>query len=159
MRVVHSVHYRVFESLIVSAFRLNSREYLRDRSTTEYLESTFKLSSIRIEPLSEALGSKARQPSVSINVRNSTTTELRRNQSGHDVEPTFDNRETVCSKHLLATPRLTYEFCCRIRVSSLFKGSVDRRNQTPSLLLIASREGEWVLVHLISGLEYFISCF
>ena len=77
--------------LTVSAFRLNSREYLRDRSNTEYLEKTFKLSSIRIEPLSEALGSKARQPSVSISVHHSTTTDLRRNQPGHDVEPTFDN--------------------------------------------------------------------
>ena len=141
MRVVHSVHYRVFESLTVSAFRLNSRAYLRDRSTTEYLESTFKLSSIRIEPLSQALGSKARQPSVaSINVHNSTTTDFGRHISGHDAEPNFDNRETVCSKHLLATPRLTDVFCCRIRVSSLLKVLVDRRNQVRSLLLIASRE-------------------
>ena len=31
-------------------------------------------------------------------------------------------------------------FCCRIRVSSLFKVLVDRRNQARSLFLIASRE-------------------
>jgi hypothetical protein len=113
--------------LTVSAFRLNSREYLRGRATTEYL------SSIKIESLSESLGSKARQPSV----HNSTTTDFGRNQSDHDVEPsTFDNRKTVCSKPLLATPRLIYVFCCRIQVSS-FKGSVDHQNEARSLLLLA----------------------
>ena len=117
--------------LTVSAFRLNSRDYLRDRSTDEYLENTFKLSSIRTEPLSDALGSKARQPSVFINVHNSTTMDSGRHISGHDVErlePSFDNRETVCFKHLLAIPRLINVFCCRIQVSSLFKSSVDCRN-------------------------------
>ena len=126
--------------LTVSAFRLNSRDYLRDRSTDEYPENTFNLSSIRTEPLSDALGSKARQPSVFINVHNSTTTDSGRHISGHDVEPSFDNRETVCSKHLLATPRLTDVFCCRIQVSSLFKSSVDFRNETRSLLFVATRE-------------------
>jgi len=71
---------------------LNSRDYLRDRSTTNNLESTFKLSSIRIEPQSEA-----RQPSVSINVHHSTITDYGRNPSDRDVEPTLDNRKTGTS--------------------------------------------------------------
>jgi hypothetical protein len=123
--------------LIVSAFRLNSRDYLRDRSTTKSSENTFNLSSIRFEPLSEALRSKARQPSVSINVHNLTTTDLGRHISGHEVESPCNNQKTVCSKHLLTTPRLTDAFCCRIQISSLFKGSVDCRNPARSLLLLA----------------------
>jgi len=71
---------------------LNSRDYIRDRSTTDNLESTFKLSSIRIKPLSEA-----RQPSVSINVHHSTITDYGRNPSDHDVEPTLDNRKSGTS--------------------------------------------------------------
>ena len=124
--------------LTVFAFRLNSRDYLRDRSTTEHLESSFNLSSIRVEPRSEALGSKARQPSVSINVHNSITTDFGQHMPYicHDVEPTFDNRKTVGSKHL-ATPRLKDVLCCRIQVSPLFKGSADCRNQAHSFLLSA----------------------
>jgi hypothetical protein len=127
------VRYRV-RSLTVSALRLNGRDYLRDRSTTHIMGNTFNLSSIRTEPPSEGLGSKARQPSVSINVHNSTTADFGRNQSDHDVEPI---RKPVCSKHLLATPRLIDVFCCRIQVPSLFKGWVDRRNEARSFSLLA----------------------
>ena len=100
------------------------------------------MSSIRNELLSESLGPKARQPSISINVNNSITTDFGRHISGHDVEPTFDDRDTVRSKHLLVTPRLINVFRCRIQVSSLglFTGSGDCRNQARSFSLIASRE-------------------
>jgi len=78
--------------LTVSTFRLNSRDYIRDQSTTVNLDYAFNPSSIRIEPLGEAYGSKSRQPGVSVSVHHSssTTSDFGRNKSDHGVEPTFE---------------------------------------------------------------------
>ncbi|KAI9465029.1 hypothetical protein BJY52DRAFT_1184071 [Lactarius psammicola] len=67
---------------------LNSRDYIRERSTTIKLDYAISPSSIRIDPPSEAYGSKSRQPGIS--VHSSTTSDFGRNKSDHDVGPTFN---------------------------------------------------------------------
>ncbi|KAH9173913.1 hypothetical protein EDB89DRAFT_642382 [Lactarius sanguifluus] len=66
---------------------LNSRDYIRGRSSAD---KTFSLSSIRHEQRSEAYGSKPRQTGVSVTVHHSATLDLSRNNSGPNVEPTFE---------------------------------------------------------------------
>ncbi|KAH8985982.1 hypothetical protein EDB86DRAFT_2309493 [Lactarius hatsudake] len=69
---------------------LNSREHVRDRSTTDHPDNAFNLTSIRIEPPSETGGSKSSQPGVSVTIQRSTTSDFGRNKSDHGVEPTFE---------------------------------------------------------------------
>jgi hypothetical protein len=79
--------------LTVSAVRLNSRDYVRDRrSNTDNPENAIHLSSIRIEPLSEAYESKSRQPGT---VHHSTTLNFGRNKSDHDLGATFEIQKAV----------------------------------------------------------------
>ena len=53
-------------------FRLNSREYIRDRASPENSNSSFTLSSIRVAPSREAFGSQSKQADISVIVRRST---------------------------------------------------------------------------------------
>lgn len=95
--------------LTLSTFRLNSRDYIRDRSTTDNQDNAFNLSSIRIDPMtrSDTSGFKSRQPGVSVTVdHSSTTSDFRPKKSDHDVEPTFENRKAVWYLYLVARPRL-----------------------------------------------------
>jgi hypothetical protein len=94
--------------LTISTLRLNSRDYIRDRSTTDNPENAINLSSIRIEASNDAYGSptKSGQPGVSVTVHRSTTLNFGRSKSDHDVEPTFDISKPVRYLHLLATPIL-----------------------------------------------------
>jgi len=70
---------------------LNSRDYVRDRSVTSNPDKALNMSSIRIEPSSNAYGSKsAGQAGVSIYAHRSTTLDFSRNKSGHDVQSVFD---------------------------------------------------------------------
>ena len=96
--------------LTASTFRLNSREYARDRSTTDNPDSnSFKLSSIRLDPSSQAYGSK---PAVSVTVHRSTASEFGRSKPDPDLDPAFDIAKPVRFLHLLATPRFdTYLIC------------------------------------------------
>ncbi|KAH8988142.1 hypothetical protein EDB86DRAFT_2058625 [Lactarius hatsudake] len=64
---------------------LNSRDYIRGRTSTD---KTFSLSSIRHG--SSVHGSKPRQTGVSVTVHHSATSDLSRNNSGPNVEPTFE---------------------------------------------------------------------
>jgi len=64
---------------------LNSRDYVRDRSTTS---NSYNLSSIRIESSSNE--SKSGQAGVSVTAPRSTILNLSRNKSHHDVEPAFE---------------------------------------------------------------------
>ncbi len=114
--------------LTMSTFRLNSRDYVRDRSTTDNPDNAYNLSSIRGEPLSDAYGSKSRQPNVSVSVHRSTTSDFGRNKSDHDVEPTFEVPKPVWNLHLLAIPRLILIFFCRMQEPSVFKAKIKRRN-------------------------------
>ena len=91
--------------LTVSTLRLNSRDYVRDRSTNSNQDHALNLSSIRIEPPSDTYGSKPRQAGVSVTVHRSTTLNFARNKSGHDVDPDFEVPNSVRSLRLLATPR------------------------------------------------------
>jgi len=67
---------------------LNSREYVRDRSTINNPENEINLSSIRIEPSTDAYGSS--KSAVSVTVHRSTTMNFGLNKSNPDEEPTFD---------------------------------------------------------------------
>jgi len=69
---------------------LNSRDYVRDRSTTDNPDHAINLSSIRMDPLSEAYQSKSRQPGT---VNHSTTLDFGQNKSDHDLEVTFEIRK------------------------------------------------------------------
>ncbi|KAH9083777.1 hypothetical protein EDB83DRAFT_2512088 [Lactarius deliciosus] len=69
---------------------LNSRDHVRDRSTTDNPNNAFNLTSIRIEPPSETGGSKSSQPGVSVTIQRSTTSNFGLNKSDHGVEPTFE---------------------------------------------------------------------
>ena len=87
--------------LTVSMLRLNSRDYIRNWSTTDdHPENATKLSSIRIEPSRDAYGSKA---GVSATVHWSTAMDFGRNKSDPDEEPAFDVTKPVRYLHLLAT--------------------------------------------------------
>jgi len=68
---------------------LNSRDYVRDRSTTDNQENAYHLSSIRIAPQSEVHGTKSGQPGVSVSVHHTTKTDFGGNKSDNDGEPTF----------------------------------------------------------------------
>src|SRR6266571_9153392 len=76
--------------LTVSAFRLNTRDYVRDRSTTDNPDNAYNLSSIRIDPQSDAYGSKSRRTGVSVTVHHSTASEFARSKSDQDVGPTLE---------------------------------------------------------------------
>ncbi|KAN0133975.1 hypothetical protein V8E53_008193 [Lactarius tabidus] len=54
---------------------LNTRDHVRDRSTTDNGYNSCILSSIRLEPLSEAYASKSGKP-VTVTVHRSTTSDL-----------------------------------------------------------------------------------
>jgi|SRR6266702_2872732 len=73
--------------LTVSAFRLNSRDYIRGRSSADNPENVLNLSSVRFEQPSEAYGS---QTGVSVTVHHSTASGFARSKSDHNVEPTFE---------------------------------------------------------------------
>ncbi|KAH9060506.1 hypothetical protein EDB87DRAFT_1683737 [Lactarius vividus] len=74
---------------------LNSRDYVREQLSTGNPDNASNLSSIRIEPLSEAYGTKYRQPGVSVTVHRSTTSDFAPNKSDHNAGPTFHVPEQV----------------------------------------------------------------
>ncbi|KAH9179243.1 hypothetical protein EDB89DRAFT_2239062 [Lactarius sanguifluus] len=78
---------------------LNSRDYVRGRSSTDNEpENAFDLSSIRIEQRSE--GDYSRQPTVSVTVHRSATTDFPQCKRDHDVESsTVENSKLVWSLH------------------------------------------------------------
>ena len=76
-----------FQLLIVSMLRLNSRDYVRDRSTTD---NSYNLSSIRIESSNESKSGQA-----SVTVPRSTILNFSRNKSHHGVEPAFEVPKSV----------------------------------------------------------------
>jgi len=79
---------------------LNSRNHIRDRSTTDNPDNAYTLSSIRIEPLTDGYGRKSKQPGpgVSVTVHHSTTGDFGGDRSDHDGEPTFDIQKSDVSQ-------------------------------------------------------------
>ncbi|KAF8261462.1 hypothetical protein EI94DRAFT_1745926 [Lactarius quietus] len=77
---------------------LNTRDYIRYRPTTDNPGNAYDLSSIRIEPPSEAYSSKSRQPGVTLTltVHHSTASEILRSESDHTTEPTFEDPKPGC---------------------------------------------------------------
>ena len=73
-----------------STFRLNTRDTIRDRSTSDKLDNTYSLSSMRLEPPSEAYGSKPTQLGVAVTVQHSTISE-----SDDTTRPTFEESKPV----------------------------------------------------------------
>jgi hypothetical protein len=74
---------------IHSAFRLNTRETIRDRSTSDKLDNAYSLASMRIEPQSGAYGSKQRGVTVTVQ-HDSTISEF-----DHTTRPTFEESKSV----------------------------------------------------------------
>jgi len=69
---------------------LNSRDYVRDRSTTDNPDNAYSLSTFRIAPRSEVYGTKSGQPGVAVSVHHTTKTDFGGNKSDNDHgEPTF----------------------------------------------------------------------
>ncbi|KAN0124660.1 hypothetical protein V8E53_014874 [Lactarius tabidus] len=72
---------------------LNSRDYVRDRSTTDNPENAISLSSIRIDPLSR---SKPGQPGgVTVTVHKSAKSDFGREKTDLDEEPAYEIRKSV----------------------------------------------------------------
>ncbi|KAH9025397.1 hypothetical protein EDB85DRAFT_232126 [Lactarius pseudohatsudake] len=76
---------------------LNSRDYVRERSSTDKPDNAYDLSSIRIEQRSE--GDKStRRPTVSVTVHRSATMNFSQGKRDHDVESsTVENNKLGAS--------------------------------------------------------------
>jgi hypothetical protein len=68
-----------------NTFRLNRRDYVRDRSTMQ--DNTYNLTSIR---LSDPHGSKSSQTGVTVTVHRSTTSDRVQSEPDHNSGPTFE---------------------------------------------------------------------
>ncbi len=76
--------------LTVSTVRLNTRDYVRERSSAENTDNAFNLSSIRIDPPSETYVSKSKRTGVSVTVHRSTASDFAQSKSDNDVGTTFE---------------------------------------------------------------------
>ncbi len=105
VRSQFGVLFRV-QLLTIFTFRLNSRHYVRKRSSADHTKNSFNYSSIRIDPPPVAYGSKFRESCVTISVHYSTLSDLEQSKSDHIVEPTLEVPQPVRLLHPLATPTL-----------------------------------------------------
>ena len=69
-------------------FRLNSRDHVRDRSTTDKAEIGYGLSSFRIAQRSDVEKSRAKPTTVSISVHHTETSDFPQDKRDHDTEST-----------------------------------------------------------------------
>ena len=108
-----------------STLRLNSRDYVRGRSAICNTDNALNLSSIRIEPLSDAYVSNSGQAGVAVTVHRSTISNFARNKS--DVEPAFEVPKPVTILAPACDAQMdTYSICrmeakaeCRSRARSV----------------------------------------
>jgi len=70
---------------------LNSRDYVRNRSTTDNRDSAHNVSSLRIGSSSEAYGSQSRQPGITVTVHRSSGSDFERRKSEHAIGPIFED--------------------------------------------------------------------
>jgi hypothetical protein len=106
--------------LIKSTSRLNSRDYVRDRSTTGNPDNAYKTYNLSsLEPASDAYGTKSRQPTVTVTVHRSATSDFPQSKTEHDVsyiEPSpilslllkLQNRYATCIRSRLQTDSQFY---------------------------------------------------
>jgi hypothetical protein len=80
--------------LTVFTFRLNSRDYIRGRSSPDNSDNSFNLSSIRVAPPGEAFGSKSKQTDISVLVRRSTASVHAQNKSDPNMGPCVRSSKT-----------------------------------------------------------------
>ena len=85
----------IIVGLTISTFRLNSRDYVRNRLTTDSTDNAFSPSPIRIDTPSEAHGG------VSVTLHCSTASEFTRSKSEYDVGLTSEVPNLVRYLHLL----------------------------------------------------------
>jgi hypothetical protein len=72
---------------------LNTRDYVRNRSTTDNPESAYNLPSARLEPRSS---SKAGQAGVTVTVHRSTASDFAQTKSDHNITgPTVEDPKPV----------------------------------------------------------------
>jgi hypothetical protein len=69
-------------------FRLNSRDHVRDRSTTDKAEIAYGLSSFRFSQRSDVERSRTKPTTVSINVHHTETSDFPQVKRDHDIEST-----------------------------------------------------------------------
>ncbi|KAI9443476.1 hypothetical protein H4582DRAFT_1198452 [Lactarius indigo] len=69
---------------------LNSRDYVRERSSANNTDNSFNLTSIQIAPPSEAYGSKSTRTGVSVTVHRSTAPDFASRKSDRNVGLTFE---------------------------------------------------------------------
>ena len=85
-----------------STSRLNTRDHVRNRSTSDNSpESAYNLSSIRLEPQNK---SQSRQPAVAVTVHRSITSDFSGSKSDHTAGLAFEDPKPVWYSHnMLAT--------------------------------------------------------
>ena len=118
----------------VSTLRLNSRDYVRNRSTTDDLENSYNLSSFRIDASSEAYECKPREAGVAVTVHRSTTSNFARNKSHHDIEPAFEVPKPVTILTPTCDTQIDTYSICRMQVSPLCKAKVECQSQARRIL-------------------------
>jgi hypothetical protein len=84
-------------------FRLNSRDYVRDRGSPDNLDNSFSLSSIRVELQTEAFGSKSKPTDISVIVCRSTALVDAQNEFDPNMGNTCEVPKLVRWLHFLAT--------------------------------------------------------
>ena len=102
-------------------FRLNSRDNLRERSTTDKADNAYGLSSLRIAQGLTADKSCAKPTAVSISVHHSKTTDFGDVKHDHDVESTStpEPRWDQCRGGPCASSQLCLILCCPFEETSI----------------------------------------
>ena len=118
--------------LTVSPLRLNCRDYIRDRSATSNPDHALNVSSIRIEPSSDAYESKSGRARVSVTTHRSTISNFARNKS--DLETAFEIPKPVTILAPTCDAQIDTYSICRTQVSPVFKAKIERRSRARSVL-------------------------
>jgi hypothetical protein len=83
--------------LTTAPFRLNSRDHVRERSTTDKAENAFSLSSFRLAQGGAVNKSSSKPTAVSISVHHTEITDFPEVKHDHDIESstTTEMRKSV----------------------------------------------------------------
>ena len=80
-------------------FRLNTREYIRDRASPENSDNSYAMSSIRVAPPSESSWSQSKKTDISVIIRRSTASTHTRNKFDPNTGHAFEGPKPVRSLH------------------------------------------------------------
>ena len=110
--------------LTVSILRLNSRDYVCDRSATFNPDHALNVSSIRIGPPNDTYGSKSGPAGDSVTAHRSTISTFTRNKFNEDVELAFEVPKPVTIIPPTCDAQMDTYSICRVRVSPPFKARI-----------------------------------